>query len=312
MPQGSSPDCDDSSDPIKHVAVKAEWNTIPCELQAMIIDSMAPQDFRKAWFTCRLVSRQFREVTELVFKTRIGKKLSFQVSMTGFNALRSTRSPFHIETHPRLLEVVQLTKFSQDDSQAIFESKMTGRSLVNGIQVRDLELLCGTTYLPYVLIRKYLWRQAVNTGGVWKGLRQPGLLHGDVLFGLPFMYKGSTRGSKQRVTMPWKPMMSVLMMQELEQGKEINKLARRDIEATRWHTKPSIEQGIRIALSSGIVRFMRYKTCIQTAVINLLARWERHEHYLYMYRPISDNERDETGTDIWFDEWLYAVTGKQV
>lgn len=80
MSQNANPDHEVSADPVKHEPIKkAEWETLPFELQVMIIESLEHQDFRNAWFTCRLVSRRFKEATEQAFKTRILTKIEFAV-----------------------------------------------------------------------------------------------------------------------------------------------------------------------------------------------------------------------------------------
>ncbi|KAI1469645.1 uncharacterized protein F4812DRAFT_457045 [Daldinia caldariorum] len=317
MPPNPSPDRGVNNNSLikQHVAARAEWNTLPCELQALIIDSLAPQDFRKAWFTWRLVSRQFRDVTEQVFKTRIAMNLGFQVYVGGLNMIRSTCRSFYDAVHMHRLEVVRLAEFSLEDAQAAFENKMTDSSLIHGTPERDMEQLFGSEYLPFALFGKYLWQQKGDSRPAWKGFYHPALLHNDVLFGLPFIYQGRTRGPRQTVTMPWKPMMSALMMQELELGEELSRLGRRDIEATRWRAEPSMEQGMRIAMSSEVVRFMRYETCLRAAIMSLSIRWERQSQdnrYFCRYEPIPNDARDKSWTDNWFDEWLYAVLGKRV
>ncbi|KAI0849002.1 hypothetical protein F5Y00DRAFT_236345 [Daldinia vernicosa] len=314
MSGNANADHEVSNDPAKNESTKTSgWNSLPFELQIMIIESLEHQSFRKAWLNCRIVSRSFQEATERAFKTRIVNKLYFALPMSGFDAVKLAGGPAQ-DFHPMafITSAIPFSHISPDNTQVVFQVKRDSKYAVTcdtplgEIPLRDTQIRIGGRFLPLEPLEKFWWEQAFdrseNAPKIHRKHR-PCVVHSELRWSLRNTYEGHIHGSEIRVTMPWRLMMSSVLGDESELANEMRYLARKDLEVTHWHMDPVMEPGMRIALQSEVVRLERFKKCFEDA-IHYTAGYKR-QRWGYLCELFTTLKGEKS---VWYEEWLSVIT----
>ncbi|KAI0110575.1 hypothetical protein F4776DRAFT_394512 [Hypoxylon sp. NC0597] len=298
--------------------IQSTWDTLPIEIQTMIIESIeTPQDIRRAWFTCRQVSRSFKLATELYFRLVV-TETDVTTWVGGFSNIRVNGIPlryyppcqcvaYHLDfdSYSENGDEVNFGKLETFDATSLFK---TNRGTVPMSQV---DVLMGR-WIPYTVVQKFLWGEFMThyLNRVPYGKPQgPSLVRSGVMFELPFMDHVSVDYEKTKVTIPFSPMISGLMAQEIAFVEELQLLTSEDLEKTRWRitSSPSVEQGLRIALRSKAVRLVRFEKYMSEAMENVKERSAGGRKIRCVVRDLSDID-GPNGIGDWYDEWVSYIS----
>ncbi|KAI0844605.1 hypothetical protein F5Y00DRAFT_266433 [Daldinia vernicosa] len=248
-----------------------QLHTLPLEVQAMILSSMAPQHFRKAFFTCRLVCRRLKEATDLAFRNKFVPSVRFSIFLDEVTAIRKAGHRIDFEDYS--IEVtLDFTSFSEDKTQAIFSYGPNSGvdTFDDTVSTSDAEVRIGPVrFWPLRPICKLLWQGTMERYQVRtteEGYHKPRLHVAGMLFELPYMDDIKFDPEKVELRIPWVRFAACLFPRHDVFGRQLKLMACQDLEATRWKTSnPSVEQGLRIALRSNVVRAERFYTCFEAA-----------------------------------------------
>ncbi|KAI0835225.1 hypothetical protein F5Y06DRAFT_277021 [Hypoxylon sp. FL0890] len=260
-------------------AVQTTWDALPIEIQSMIIGSiMEPQELRRAWFTCRQVSLSFKIATEQYFRSQIVPKIKLAVWLSGFTGIRTNALRTDSELPCKsILTLSDFICYPQNGAEVEFREGLCGVGgsipLVDdqaAVPFQQVEILMDR-WLPYHTRRTFLWGESMRSyiNRIAYGKPQgPSLHRCGLLFELPYMDHVSVDYEEMKVTMPYSPMISGLISQEIALREEINKFASEDLERICWcnNSSPSVERGLRIALRSDAVRLARFLACMVSAM----------------------------------------------
>ncbi|KAI1414429.1 hypothetical protein F5Y13DRAFT_197434 [Hypoxylon sp. FL1857] len=297
--------------------IKTTWDTLPMEIKSMIIGSiMEPQDFRRAWFTCRQVSRSFKLATELHFRSHVLGETWIAVVVGGFSKFRVNGLPREYELPSRSFTYFAPFKcYSEDDAKVNFRGGSFADNRLfstdqGSVPYRQIEVLMGR-WLPITIIEKFLWGEAFShyfdriPHDIDQGVS---LSHSGIIFELPYINHVCVDYEKGDVSIPYSPLATCLMARELALGEEVKLLASEDLEKTRWRaSSPSIEKGLRIALNSEATRLIRFKTCIEAAIENV--QWRRAVGRGIRCDTVGDGDIYESlGMDSWYNEWVRYIS----
>ncbi|KAI1646723.1 uncharacterized protein F4817DRAFT_339206 [Daldinia loculata] len=283
-----------------------QLHTLPLDLQARIVTSLAPQHFRKAFFTCRLVCRRLKEATDLAFRNKFVPSLHFAIFLDGITAVRKSGSQIAVHEDDSIETALYFTSFSEDNTQAIFSylPDCDVDPFDDTVSTGDVEVRFGPPrFWPLRPICELLWRgtmeryQAQTTDD---GHTKPCLHLSGMYFQLPYMDDIKFDPEKLELRIPWVRLAACLFPRQNAFGEQLKLMARQDLEATRWKiSNPSVEQGLRIALRSNVARAERFETCFEAAY------WEYSRQFPqesgWNWSPYTDRNRD------WYLEWAEYV-----
>ncbi|KAI1469894.1 uncharacterized protein F4812DRAFT_306153 [Daldinia caldariorum] len=291
--------------------VTPKLDTIPLELQAMIIGTLESQHFRKA-MKYRLVCRRLKEAADLALRKRFVTRIHFTTFLDDFDALRDGRNVFIVSPRedPRLAINMYFSSFSEDNAEAIYTYpyrttlNLGGNdgTLTGEIGVR----FGGARFWPLGSMCMLLWRRTMQL--YLARVREPEyprpcLSHSALIFDFPYMDGVKFNDEKLKLTVPWVKLISCLISRETRFAENLKWMASQDLEATRWKTSnPIVEQGLRTALRSDLVRRVRFEGCFKAASYRLMCDWPDESNWQmtpsYKYSP---------GHLAWFFEWAEYV-----
>ncbi|OTA68072.1 hypothetical protein K449DRAFT_400717 [Hypoxylon sp. EC38] len=298
--------------------IQSTWNTLPIEVQSMIIGSIeTPQDIRRAWFTCRQVSRSFRLATEHYF-CFVVTGTEIVTWMGGIFDIRA--NGISLDYDPlchRIAHLLSFDSYSENDEANFgnhdnYDNTSSFTTKRGTVPISQVDVLMGHCWMPYHIVRKFIWKDFMDRylyGLPYNTPQGPSLVRSGVMFELPFMDHLRVDYEKPRITVPWPPMVSVLMAQEIAFAEELQMLASEDPEKTRWRTtsSPSIEQGLKIALRSKAVRRVRFEACMREAMRNVKQRSAGGRKIHCSVYDFNDLD-GEYGVGDWYDEWVTYIT----
>ncbi|KAI1103494.1 hypothetical protein F4804DRAFT_229068 [Jackrogersella minutella] len=280
------------------------WNSLSLKIRSLIINSiMEHQDFRRAWFICRQVSRSFKEATEHAFTIRVMPNAKFSFYISGFDGLRTgdpvSRQYRYCRT---LLMNLPFSRLTEDGTGAVFRKNGSQQIKHDETPTSEVEIHIGDDWLPFHVMEPILWKDAINSylhPGTAKISPAASIGRSGLKFELPHIEHVNDDCEEQTVTIPCSPLISILMAQEMELGEELKLVAMEDPENI-LASRPSVEQGTIIS------RFPRFEQSMITAVNELIRRqgdgsrqaWEYFEYGL------EDKERVMSS---WYDEWAKYV-----
>ncbi|KAI1808259.1 hypothetical protein F4811DRAFT_501706 [Daldinia bambusicola] len=291
--------------------VTPKLDTIPLELQAMIIGSLESQHFRQA-MKYRLVCRRLKEATDLAFRKRFVTWIHFATLLNDFDALRDGDLVFIAPRREDLsLEInMYFSSFSEDNAEAIFSfPHRTNLSLGinNGTLTGDICIrFGGFRFWPFVPMCKLLWQRTMQI--YLARVREyeyprPCIIHSALIFDFPYMDGVKFDDEKLELTVPWIKLISCLISREARFAETLRLMSSRDLEATRWKiSNPIVEQGLRTALRSDIVRRVRFETCFETAGYRFMRDWPDESNC-----QMSPSGEYSPGYLEWFFEWAEYV-----
>ncbi|KAI1372813.1 hypothetical protein F4677DRAFT_462760 [Hypoxylon crocopeplum] len=101
-------------------------------------------------------------------------------------------------------------------------------------------------------------------------------------------------------------MVGFLMYQEIEIAEQVKLLAAEDLEKTKWRMdNSSMEQGLRIALRSEIVRLVRFDSYLDKAVDNYNRRCPEDVFKVKYHTGLTVEEKNCSPN--MYDEWAAYV-----
>ncbi|KAI2465245.1 hypothetical protein F4781DRAFT_438965 [Annulohypoxylon bovei var. microspora] len=301
-------------------ASRPHWDSLPFEIRTLIINSIiAPQDLRRAWFTCRLVSRSFKTATEEAFKVRIVPDILMLVKISCSNGLRVVLPKMNLD-YSCLQTNIVFNRFSENGTHAILEHGYgpgekfpTDEGLVPLDQV---QIKIDKFWLPFYvlapLMRNDIMKDYINRT-MHNSCVKPSLYRSRLKFVIPYINHMSVDCEKNEVSVPYSPIVSWLLAKEMEIDAVLELEASKDLEKTHWHvtSRPSVEQGLRIALRSEVVRIERFETSMNAAVTAFRKKRQRPGIDLEWCRDCENfgfklenlNSKDAS----WYDEWAGYV-----
>ncbi|KAL7625876.1 hypothetical protein AAE478_005100 [Parahypoxylon ruwenzoriense] len=287
--------------------VMPKWDRLPLEIWAIVIGSITvPQDFRRCWFTCRQVSRAFRKATELAFQNRVVPHVSLSCCLI-FQARMPVVRPRSegFKAVDFVVEIMMFEKYSEGGSSVVLLDKPVHDYLHPPPEgwTPPITLLDNNEVVAMEKLILEEWKVLMNSylSAGSRGRNGPFLYYTGFSFDPPKSVQVSVNFETAEVTIPWKTLISSLMAQEMKLAEEVKLEASMDVEKSRWHTSssPSVEQGLRIALSSKVVRVERFRTCLRAAAKNFNKK-----------RPGAHNSCQrfvEYGLKCWYNEWATYV-----
>ncbi|KAI1660616.1 hypothetical protein F4813DRAFT_350450 [Daldinia decipiens] len=287
-----------------------QLHTLPLELQAMIVIGMAPQHFRKAFFTCRLVCRRLKEATDLAFRNKFVPSLQFAIFLDEVTVARKSGRQIAVHEDASIRGDLDFTSFSEDNTQAILSyvpscgvDTLDDTVLSDDSEVRFRPL----RFWPLRPIFGLLWRGTMERYQVRTtedGYTKPCLRISGMLFHLPYIDDIKFDPEKVELRIPCVRLAACLFPRQNAFGEQLKLMACQDLEATRWRISiPSVEQGLRIALRSNVVRVERFKTCFEAAYWEY-SRQFREEPCQYWALPYTYENSDPLD---WYLEWAEYV-----
>ncbi|KAI2602198.1 hypothetical protein GGR54DRAFT_625325 [Hypoxylon sp. NC1633] len=302
--------------------IRASWDALPCEIQTMIIEGMEPQEFRRAWFTCRKVSHTFKSATENAFKTRVVCKTSLFMGLV-VNSIRSSKpglkdydSGSHVVPYPlefsRFSERGTHASFRQTDDPGAGDSSFFIGS--HSVPVRFLRFSVGDRHVPYSQLGKAKAREVLvpylnRASDQISPPQGPYLIHSGAVFVLPYMDHVDVDFETVELSIPWQSVIGAIMTQEVAIVDELTRLASEDLEETQRHfaTSPSAEQGLRINLGSEVVRYRRFKESFDRAVRTIRGRSSRHRIVDHDWWIWGTKQMSEEEIEPWYKEWTSYI-----
>lgn len=283
--------------------------------------SMEPPAFCSAWFTCRRVCRTFKVATEQAAKSQIRSKIKISADLDTLTTVRvnepssfdePSSSMFYRDEPVRTELQFLFGRFSEDGTRAIFQYNDINecefwRTCQGDVQARYIEVLNNDgQFASLHTLCQDGWKALTSryldglAGEFFKGpyIEASGLLHM-----LPYMDKVEVNYDKNELAIPWMPMVSILVARETKIEKELKLAASQDLERTTWTipSSSSVEQGLRLALCSDIVRQQRFAHNMSFAQnrIDPHLGYERGRHtisLIYIY-----------STSSWYGLWLRQI-----
>ncbi|KAI1391697.1 uncharacterized protein F4822DRAFT_193057 [Hypoxylon trugodes] len=287
------------------------WNSLPLEIQTMIISSLERQDFRRAWFDCRLVNRSFRDATEGAFKSQVIPGLVIGVMINGARAIYGFgrelvhENPYresHFNRENAMGCHIEFNGYSEDDCYAMFretidtevESSSHKTELGEPIPSREIEYEIGSQLFPYCPLLRLVWGDAVKNYRLRKTgerCRLPYVICSYVLYKLPSLehFDIDSNGTKG-MAIEWRPLTSYLMRKNIKIGECLKIKASQDHERTA-------EQDVRIAMSSETERKDRFES-----MFSALHKDCDVTFFCYTSKP------DDHFKGSWYREWVWYLT----
>ncbi|KAI1481766.1 hypothetical protein F4774DRAFT_373667 [Daldinia eschscholtzii] len=296
---------------LREKRVGPRLDTIPLEIQALIIGSLESQHFRKA-LKYRLVCRRLKEATELAFRDRLVTQIHFTVFLDDFDSLRDANRQFTLSPRedPRLEINLYFSSFSEDKKEATFS--YLPRTTLNlggddGVLTGNIGVRFGSArFWPLDSMCVLLWRRTMElylARARESEYPRPCLSHSAMIFDFPYMDDVKFNYDNLDLTIPWIKLASCLISREMRFAKYLKLEASRDLEATRWrHSNPIVEQGLQTALRSDIVRRVRFEKCFKAAGYRFICDWPDESDW-----QINPFDRYSPGHLDWFFEWAEYV-----
>lgn len=276
-----------------YIMIHPTWDSLPLEIRSLIINSIIEhQDFRRAWFICRQVSRSFKRATEHAFTTQIVFNTKFSFWISGFDGFRTgdpvSRQYRYCRT---LLMTLPFSGLTEDGTGAIFKENGPHQIKKDEMPTSQVQVHIGNDWLPFHIMEPILWKNAIKSylhPGTATISAATSIGRAGFKFELPYIEHVNADFDEQTVTIPCSPLISSLMAQEMALGEELKLVAMKDPE------------------NPEIVCFARFEQSMITAVNELIRRRgdESRQAWEYFEYGLEDKEGVMAS---WYDEWAKYV-----
>ncbi|RYP18292.1 hypothetical protein DL765_004012 [Monosporascus sp. GIB2] len=319
-----------------------EWAALPLDIWTQITNlMMSPGDIGSAWFNCRATCRALKNATEMSARIYILRRLSLylpEFSDITFQIGSEGRIVLSVDDLP-----LDFNHLSGDGSRATFRLGMDKVKERFTVGPSDNERNRSETSLMVpprdreMTLDKYIFRRLrprfsrLSVADWEPSVHDRPPIVGSICAAPLRNVENMTRSLRRiELTLPWKPVVSQMVKEEMVIAEALKEESTRDVERTlrEKRTRTSKEDGLMLALSSTFCRQDRFERAFENALsfVNCYHFMEHAHHDLQAFRyshvnSSTGNVRDIIGyhhrgfdvsvldkNRLWYHEWESYIT----